>query len=50
MSEVVLDASALLALIQHERGAENLTAELLTDAVISTVNLAEVQTKLVKNG
>lgn len=50
MNEVVLDASALLALIQHERGAEKLTAELLHLAVISTVNLAEVQTKLVKNG
>ncbi len=50
MSEIVLDASAILAVIQHERGAENLTAELLQDAVISTVNLAEVQSKLVKNG
>ena len=50
MNEVVLDASAVLAVIQHERGAEKLTVELLKDAVISTVNLAEVQTKLVKNG
>ena len=50
MNEVVLDASAMLALIQHERGEEKLTAEILDDAVISTVNLAEVQSKLVKNG
>jgi PIN domain nuclease of toxin-antitoxin system len=48
MNEVVLDASAMLALIQAERGAENLTAEVLENAVASTVNLAEVQTKLVK--
>lgn len=50
MSEMVLDASAILALIQHERGAERLTVEILKDAVVSTVNLAEVQSKLVKNG
>ncbi len=50
MNEVVLDASAILALIQHERGAERLTVEVLKDAVVSTVNLAEVQSKLVKNG
>jgi PIN domain nuclease of toxin-antitoxin system len=50
MNEVVLDASAMLALLQHERGAEKLTDEILNDAVISTVNLAEVQTKLVKKG
>lgn len=50
MNEIVLDASAVLAVIQHERRAEKLTAEVLSDAVISTVNLAEVQSKLVKNG
>jgi PIN domain nuclease of toxin-antitoxin system len=50
MNEVVLDASALLALLQHERGAEKLTDEILENAVVSTVNLAEVQTKLVKKG
>ncbi len=50
MNERVLDASAVLALIQRERGAEMLPAEFLKDAVISTVNLAEVQSKLVKNG
>jgi ribonuclease VapC len=50
MNEIVLDASAVLTVIQHERGAECLTAEVLINAVISTVNLAEVQSKLVKNG
>ena len=50
MNEIVLDASVVLAVIQQERGAENLTAEVLSNAVISTVNLAEVQSKLVKHG
>ena len=38
----------MLALIQHERGEEKLTDEILDRAVASTVNLAEVQSKLVK--
>jgi len=50
MNEAVLDASAILALLFEERGAENLTAEILGRAVASTVNLAEVQSKLVKMG
>jgi PIN domain nuclease of toxin-antitoxin system len=50
MNEVVLDASAILAVLFNERGAENLTDEILSSAVISTVNLTEVQTKLVKLG
>jgi PIN domain nuclease of toxin-antitoxin system len=50
MSEAVLDASAILALIQSEQGSENLTDEVLERAVASTVNLAEVQSKLVKGG
>jgi ribonuclease VapC len=50
MNEIVLDASAVLTVIQHERGAERLTADVLINAVIGAVNLAEVQTKLVKNG
>ena len=50
MNEVVLDASAILAVIQHEPGEENLTDEVMVNAVASTVNLAEVQSKLVKNG
>jgi PIN domain nuclease of toxin-antitoxin system len=50
MNEVVLDASAILAYLQEERGAENLTKDILDHAVVSTVNLAEVQSKLVKKG
>ncbi len=50
MSSVVLDASALLALLNQEPGAEKLTPELLSGAAISTVNLAEVHSKLVARG
>lgn len=50
MNEVVLDASAILAIIQHEPGEEELTDEVMANAVASTVNLAEVQSKLVRNG
>lgn len=48
MNEVVFDASAMLALIQGEQGADKLTDEILNRAVASAVNLAEVQSKLVK--
>ena len=50
MNEVVLDASAILAILFQERGGEKLTDEILKDSVISTVNLAEVQSKLIKKG
>jgi len=50
MSKIVLDASALLALLNQEPGSQELTPELLRDATASTVNLAEVQTKLVREG
>ena len=50
MNEVVFDASAILALLQQEPGAEKLTEEILINSVASTVNLAEVQGKLVKRG
>jgi PIN domain nuclease of toxin-antitoxin system len=50
MNEVVFDASAILALLQHERGAEKLTDDIQDQAVASTVNLAEVQSKLVRRG
>ena len=50
MSRVVLDASVVLALLNHEPGTDKLTAELLNDATCSTVNLAEVQSKLVALG
>ncbi|MGB8475227.1 MAG: type II toxin-antitoxin system VapC family toxin [Candidatus Acidiferrum sp.] len=50
MNRVVLDASALLAILNQEPGAETLTPELLSGAAISTVNLAEVHGKLVGRG
>jgi ribonuclease VapC len=46
---VVLDASALLALVQDEPGAERVEA-VLDQAVLSSVNLTEVVTKLVAKG
>ena len=49
-SKAVLDASAILAVLLGEPGSERLTDELLADAVVSTVNLAEVQSKLVRDG
>lgn len=45
MTTVLLDASALLAAINQEAGG-NRVADCIHDAAISTVNLAEVATKL----
>jgi ribonuclease VapC len=50
MGSVVLDASALLAVLNREPGADKLTPRLLSVATSSTVNLAEVQSKLVGRG
>ncbi len=50
MNKVVFDASAMLALLHHERGEEKLTADILERSVASALNLAEVQSKLVKKG
>ncbi len=52
MSRIVLDASAVLAILNDEPGAEKLTSQLdlLSRAAISTVNLAEVHGKLVGHG
>ncbi len=50
MSDIVLDASAILAVIHGEPGAERLTTDLLARSVCSTVNLAEVTGKLVSRG
>jgi len=50
VSKIVLDASALLAVLNGEPGAEKLTPQLLSVATSSTVNLAEVQGKLVSRG
>ena len=49
MKETVLDATALLALLQEEPGAETV-AEAIPHASISTVNLAEVVGKLADSG
>jgi len=46
VSSIVLDASAILAVIIGEPGQEKLPPSVLAAAVISTVNLAEVQGKL----
>lgn len=50
MNEIILDASALLAVLNREPGSEKLTPELMSRAVCSTVNIAEVHSKLVKDG
>ena len=49
-NNVVLDASAILASLLQEPGCERLTDAVMERAVASTVNLAEVQTKLVQRG
>jgi len=50
VNRIVLDASALLAVLNREPGADKLTPQLLSTAASSTVNLAEVQSKLVHRG
>lgn len=49
MSEVVLDASALLALLNRESGHEEI-ARVIPDAAISAVNLSEVVAKMAESG
>lgn len=49
MTSVVLDASALLAYVKGEQGADDVAA-VIGDAVISTVNYAEAVTKLIEKG
>lgn len=49
-NRVVLDASAVLAVLYREPGAEKLSPELLARALISSVNLVEVHSKLVAQG
>jgi PIN domain nuclease of toxin-antitoxin system len=48
-SEIVLDASAVLALLKREPGAERVRAA-LGRAILGTVNVAEVHSKLVDLG
>jgi ribonuclease VapC len=49
VSKAVLDASALLAMLQGEPGAEA-GEGVVPDAVMATINLAEVLQKLVDSG
>ena len=49
MTEAVFDSSAVLAALQNESGAD-VVERSMDDAVISTVNLAEVMTKLAVGG
>ena len=49
MSSVVLDTSALLALLRDERGALIVSAE-IENATISAVNLAEAATRQYQTG
>lgn len=46
----VLDASALLALLWEEEGAERVEAAVSAGALISTVNWAETLSRLVQSG
>ena len=50
MSGIVLDASALLALIFNERGAQAVAEHLDADATISAVNWSEVVQKVASKG
>jgi ribonuclease VapC len=47
VTDIVLDASAVLALVHHEAGAERVKA-VLPLAALGSVNLAEVVAKLVE--
>jgi ribonuclease VapC len=49
MSDAVLDASALLALIFGEPGADKV-ADRIASCVLSTVNLSEVAAKMAERG
>lgn len=49
MGEVVLDASAVLAVLQHEAGYESVGPQMF-GAFVSSVNLAEVGTRLSDRG
>lgn len=49
MPDIVLDASALLALLNAEPGSEKVEAA-IPGAVIGTVNLSEVVSKLTESG
>jgi ribonuclease VapC len=50
VNRVVLDASAVMTVINSEPGADKLTPQILSTALTSTVNLAEVHGKLIQRG
>ena len=50
MSETVLDASALLAYLNEESGAEAVEESLVSGARVGTVNWAEVLSKVTEKG
>jgi ribonuclease VapC len=50
VNRVVLDASAVMAVLNSETGADKLTPQLLSMAMTSTINLAEVHGKLIQRG
>src|SRR5579884_2683315 len=50
MSKVVLDASALLALLNKERGSESVAEFIESGATMSAINLSEVVAKLSEAG
>jgi len=50
MAKAVLDASAIMAILNREPGAEKMTLDILSQSVSSAVNLAEVQALLVNQG
>ena len=49
MNKVVVDASAILALLNQEKGSEEIS-QWIGNAVISSVNLSEVVAKLAEGG
>lgn len=49
MASIVVDSSVVLAHLNGEKGSER-AEEFFGDALISTVNMAEVMTKLVERG
>lgn len=49
MTQVVIDASALLALLNEEPGSESVS-DVLSDGVMSSVNISEVATVLTRCG
>jgi PIN domain nuclease of toxin-antitoxin system len=49
MAEAVLDASALVAFLRDEPGADKVAA-VLTRSCISTINLAETISKMIERG